>query len=204
MGQRLILEKEVKHTGVSEPLSRVFGKEDAERILALAYYDICRGKAFSRSPQWLEDRGFGDLGLSTQRISELLGRLDQDRINTFLKEWLGAQKPSSNLLFDISSISTYGRSNPYAEYGYNRDREHLPQVNLALLSSCKTGLPLWYRELKGSMSDKAVLDNVLDELDKYDVGRFTFIGDRGFFTAGNLKNLTAHGIRWLWSGEKKR
>lgn len=107
--------------------------------------------------------------------------LYEDRINTFLKEWLGAQKPSSNLLFDISSISTYGRSNPYAEYGYNRDREHLPQVNLALLSSCKTGLPLWYRELKGSMSDKAVLDNVLDELDKYDVGRFTFIGDRGFF-----------------------
>lgn len=197
MGQRLILEKEVKRTGVSKPLSRVFGKGDAERILALAYYDICRGKAFSRSPQWLEDRGFGDLGLSTQRISELLGRLDQDHINTFLKEWLGAQKPSSNLLFDISSISTYGRSNPYAEYGYNRDREHLPQINLALLSSCKTGLPLWYKELKGSMSDKAVLDNVLDELDKYDVGRFTFVGDRGFFTAENLKNLTAHGIKFL-------
>ena len=197
MGQRLILEKEVNRTGVSKPLSRVFGKEDAERILALAYYDICRGKAFSRSPQWLEDRGFGDLGLSPQRISELLGRLDQDHINTFLREWLGAQKPSSNLLFDISSISTYGRSNPYAEYGYNRDREHLPQINLALLSSCKTGLPLWYRELKGSMSDKAVLDNVLDELSKYGVGRFTFVGDRGFFTAENLKNLTTHGIWFL-------
>lgn len=197
MGQRLILEQEVKRTGVSKPLSKVFGEEDAERILALAYYDICRGKAFSRSPQWLEDRGFGSLGLSTQRISELLGRLDQDHINTFLKEWLSCQKPSSNLLFDISSISTYGRSNPYAEYGYNRDREHLPQINLALLSSCRSGLPLWYRELKGSMSDKAVLDNVLDELDKYDVGRFTFVGDRGFFTAENLKNLTAHGVKFL-------
>lgn len=197
MGQRLILEKEVKRAGVSKPLSKVFGKEDAERILALAYYDICRGKAFSRSPQWLEDRGFGDLGLSTQRVSELLGRLDQDHINTFLKEWLGAKKPSSNLLFDITSISTYGRSNSYAEYGYNRDREHLPQINLALLSSCKTGLPLWYRELKGSMSDKAVLDNVLEELARYDVGRFTFVGDRGFFTAENLKDLTAHGIKFL-------
>ena len=197
MGQRLILEKETRRTGVSKPLAKVFGKDDAERILALAYYDICRGKAFSRSPQWLEDRGFGDLGLSTQRISELLGRLDQDRINTFMKEWLMAQKPSSNLLFDISSISTYGRSNPYAEYGYNRDREHLPQINLALLSSCRTGLPLWYKELKGSMSDKVVLDNVLDELDKYGVGRFTFVGDRGFFTAANLKNLTDHGIKFL-------
>lgn len=197
MGQRLILEQETKRAGVSKPLLKAFGKEDAERILALAYYDVCRGKAFSRSPQWLEDRGYGALGLSTQRISELLGRLNQDRINTFLKEWLACQKPSSNLLFDISSISTYGKSNPYAEYGYNRDREHLPQINLALLSSCKTGLPLWYKELNGSMSDKAVLDNVLDELGKYNVGNFTFVGDRGFFTAENLKNLTAHGVKFL-------
>ena len=197
MGQRLVLEKEVKRTGVSKPLAKVFGKEDAARILALAFYDICRGKAFGRSPQWLEDRGFGELGLSTQRISELLGRLDHDRINTFLKEWLGREKPSSRLLFDITSVSTYGKSNPYAEYGYNRDREHLPQINLALLSSCKTGLPLWYKDLKGSMSDKAVLGEVLDELDKYDVRKFTFVGDRGFYTAENLRNLAGRGIKFL-------
>lgn len=197
MGQRLVLDGEVKRTGVAKPLEAVFGKEDAARILALSYYDICRGKAFGRSPQWLEDRGFGELGLSTQRISELLGRLGQDRINTFLKAWLDKQKSASNLLFDISSVSTYGKNNPYAEYGYNRDREHLEQVNLALLSSCRTGLPLWYRELKGSMSDKAVLGEVLDELSKYGVGRFTFVGDRGFFTSDNLKNLTSHGIKFL-------
>lgn len=197
MGQRMILDKEAKRTGVGKPLVRAFGQEDASRIMALAYYSVCRGKALSRSPQWLEDRGFGELGLSSQRISELLSRLSQDRINTFLKEWLAVQKPTKNLLFDISSISTYGKSNPFAEYGYNRDREHLEQINLALLSSCKSGLPLWYKELKGSMSDKAVLDNTLDELDKYGTGKFTFVGDRGFFTVENLRKLTAHGIKFL-------
>lgn len=50
MGQRLILEKEVNRTGVSRPLSKVFGKEDAERILALAYYDICRGRHSRAAP----------------------------------------------------------------------------------------------------------------------------------------------------------
>lgn len=198
MGQRLVLEKETGRTGVDKPLERVFGKEDASRILALAYYDICRGKAFSRSEQWLEDRGFGGLGLTTQRISELLSRVGrQDKVNTFLKMWLETQRGSGNLLFDITSVSTYGKGNPYAEYGYNRDGERLEQINLALLSSCGSGLPLWYKELKGSMSDKAVLGEVLDELDKYGVGRFTFVGDRGFFTADNLRNLTGHGVRFL-------
>ena len=56
IGQRLILEQEVKRTGVSKPLSRVFGIEDSERIMALASSDICRGKAFSRSPQWLDTK----------------------------------------------------------------------------------------------------------------------------------------------------
>jgi hypothetical protein len=39
MGQRLILEKEVNRTGVSRPLSKVFGKEDAERLHA-AFPDV--------------------------------------------------------------------------------------------------------------------------------------------------------------------
>ena len=198
MGQRLVLDKQAGATGVDKVLEKAYGKEDASRILALAYYDICRGKAFSRSGQWLEDRGFGGLGLTTQRISELLSRAGrQDSVNTFLKAWVGARNDGGNLLFDITSVSTYGKSNPYAEYGYNRDGECLEQVNLALLSSCGSGLPLWYKELKGSMSDKAVLGEVLDELDKLDAGRFTFVGDRGFFTSDNLRNLTAHGIKFL-------
>lgn len=198
MGQRLVLDKQAGATGVDKVLEKAYGKEDASRILALAYYDICRGKAFSRSGQWLEDRGFGGLGLTTQRISELLSRAGrQDSVNTFLKAWVGARNDGGNLLFDITSVSTYGKSNPYAEYGYNRDGERLEQVNLALLSSCGSGLPLWYKELKGSMSDKAVLGEVLDELDKLDAGRFTFVGDRGFFTSDNLRNLTAHGIKFL-------
>ena len=198
IGQRMVLDKQAGATGVDKVLEKAFGKEDASRILALAYYDICRGKAFSRSGQWLEDRGFGGLGLTTQRISELLSRAGrQDSVNTFLKAWVGTRNDGVNLLFDITSVSTYGKGNPYAEYGYNRDGERLEQVNLALLSSCGSGLPLWYKELKGSMSDKAVLGEVLEELDKLDAGRFTFVGDRGFFTSDNLRNLTAHGIKFL-------
>lgn len=197
IGQRLILDREVEKTGLRKALDKAFGEAAADRVLALSYYLICRGKALSRSGQWLEDRGFGGLGLTTQRISELLGGLDDDRVNTFFKEW-AASRPHTdrNYLFDITSVSTYGKDNPWAEFGYNRDGENLEQINLALLSSRSSGLPLWYSVLPGSMSDKVVLDETLARLKKLEIGGFTFCGDRGFFSGRNLKMLTDRGIRF--------
>lgn len=197
VGQRKVLEAEVRKTGVRKALDAAFGKVAGDKLLALSYYLICRGKALSRSTQWLEDRGFGELGLSSQRISDLLGSIDDDRVNAFFKEWVASQPHTDrNYLFDITSVSTYGKDNPWAEYGYNRDRENLEQINLALLASCKSGLPLWYDMLEGSMSDKAVLDRTLAKLKKLEIGGFTFCGDRGFFSERNLRMLSDKGIRF--------
>jgi len=196
-GQRLVLEKEAKKINIRKVLEATLGKNDSDKIMALAYYLICRGKSLSRSTQWLEDRGFGDLKLTSQRISEVLGSLSDDRINTFFKEWIGNQNDTKkNYLFDITSVSTYGKDNPWAEYGYNRDRENLEQINLSMLTSCISGLPLWYDVLPGSMSDVAVMDATLGKLKKLDTGAFVFCGDRGFFSDRNLKILTDRGIRF--------
>lgn len=197
IGQRLILDGEAKKAGIGKALNAAFGKEAGEKLKALSYYLICRGKALSRSTQWLEDRGFGELGLSSQRISDLLAGIDDDKVNAFFKEWVASQPHSDrNYLFDITSVSTYGKDNPWAEYGYNRDRENLEQINLALLSSCKSGLPLWYDTLPGSMSDKVVLDKTIAKLEKLGIRGFTFCGDRGFFSERNLKMLTDNRVRF--------
>jgi len=197
VGQCMILDKEAKRTKVGKVLEKAFGACDASKIMALAYYDVCRGKALSRSEQWLEDRGYGGLGLTSQRISELLARISRDKVNTFLKGWLEENSASDTLLFDITSVSTYGKNNPYSEYGYNRDKENLEQINLALLTSCKTGLPLWVKELEGSMADVAIVNDTIEELRKLGLSFFTFCGDRGFYSAGNLKNLRDKGIGFL-------
>lgn len=197
IGQRLILDNEAKKCRIENALIPAFGKNDAEKIIALAYYLICREKALSRSPQWLETRGFSELKLTSQRISELLGRLSDDKINTFFKKWIGLQpKNSRSCLFDITSVSTYGKDNPWAEYGYNRDKENLEQINISLLTSCVTGLPLWCKMLAGSISDKSVLYATLAELEKLGIGRFDFCGDRGFFSEKNLKLLKDNNIRF--------
>ena len=188
VGQNMILDQEAKRTKVAKVLKSAFGESDAAKIMALAYYVVCRGKALSRSEQWLEDRGYGSLGITSQRISELLARIDRDKVNTFLKGWLEQNSTSDTLLFDITSVSTYGKNNPYSEYGYNRDRENLEQINLALLTSCKTGLPLWVKELEGSMADVAIVNDTIDELRKLGLSSFTFCGGRGTHQQG--KNIS--------------
>lgn len=196
-GEKMIMEKVAKETRIKPVLVHALGEEDASRVLALAYYLVCRGKALSRSGDWLEDRGMGGLGLSSQRVSELLGRIGDDRANMFFKEWLARQARGGNLLFDITSISTYGKDNPYSEWGYNRDRENLEQVNLSLLTNSGSTLPLWYQLLPGSMADVAVMDNVLETLGHLGIRNFTFVGDRGFYSASNLKALVAKGHKFL-------
>ena len=196
VGETLVLDKVTGKTGISCILTESMGERDARKIIGLAYYQICRGKALSNAEDWLDQRGFGDLRLSSQRVSELLERLKDDKINTFFKLWAHKHAKGGNQLFDLTSVSTYGKRNPYAEYGYNRDRESLEQVNMALLTSCGSGLPLWYEMLPGSMSDKVVLDHVLSMMSKMEVPKFTFVGDRGFYSERNLKLLSGNGYKF--------
>jgi len=196
VGETLVLDKVAGKTGVSCILAESFGESDTEKIVGLAYYQICRGKALSNAEDWLDQRSSGDLKLSSQRVSELLERLKDDKINTFFTSWAKKHSEGGNQLFDLTSVSTYGKRNPYAEYGYNRDGESLEQINLALLTSCGSGLPLWYEILPGSMSDKVVLDHVLSMMKKMEVSKFTFVGDRGFYSERNLQLLSGNGYKF--------
>jgi transposase len=196
VGETMILDKVTRDTGVSRVLAESFGESDAMKIIALSYYQICRGKALSNAEEWLEQRGLRSLGLSSQRVSGLLGRLKEDKINTFFQLWAGEHAEKGNQLFDLTSVSTYGKRNPYAEYGYNRDGENPGQINLALLTSCRSGLPMWYQVLPGSMSDKVILDQVMSMMKKMEVPMFTFVGDRGFYSDYNLELLSRGGYKF--------
>ena len=50
-------------------------------------------------------------------------------------------------------------------YGYNRDGDRLPQVNLALLFGQKSGRPAYYRRMPGKISDVATLRTTIKSLD---------------------------------------
>ena len=197
LGQDLILDPIIARTGLGKVLTKVLGPQDAAYVLGLAKYSVCTGKPLSYAESWLDERGFDGSQLCSQRITELLRRLDKDAQNTFFSSWIERNREKKNLLFDISSISSHAKDNPYVEWGYNRDKEKKPQINIGLLSSYATHLPLWFSELPGSMNDSIVLQQVLEQLKKLEVPSSVIIGDRAFCSVDNIAQLTDHGHKFL-------
>lgn len=72
MGQNLVIDALVKDCGVGDVLKETLGTDDANKVLQLASFSLCEGKALCRAETWLDDRGYDGSSLSSQIITELL------------------------------------------------------------------------------------------------------------------------------------
>jgi transposase len=79
-----------------------------------------------------------------------------------------------------------------AEYGYNRDGESLPQVNLAMLCGANSKLPVYYNEYSGSIPDKSCLEFILANAQDIGIEQICFVFDQGFVTKDNLTCMYDH------------
>ena len=189
-GPYLLLEKLTRQTGLGAVLKRCFPELHAE-MLSLVYFIVQKGLPLSRSEAWSLGHlhPFGE-GLASQRISELLLQIKEDDRQRFLSLWLEKMTEHDYLCYDITSVSSYARSNEYVQYGYNRDQEPLPQINLAMLFGQNSRLPAYYRRMQGNISDVATLKTTLKNLDFLGAKRrLHFILDRGFYSEGNVDEL---------------
>jgi transposase len=196
LGENLILDKIIADTGLKQVLTKTIGKEKADLSLQLVKHSVCEGKPFYYAEDWLDARGFKGSALCSRRITDFFRSLDKDVQNTFYAGWIAKKAEKRSLLFDISSISSYAKDNPYVERGYNRDHENLEQINIALITTYETNIPLWCTELPGSMSDQIVMEYVFDHLQKLDVGKVGLFLDKGFYSEYNIRNLTRKGYKF--------
>ncbi len=196
-GEMLVLAHMEKLLGLHRLLCKTFDTDTAAKILALAYYTICTRDPLSLSESWLDQRGLGDLGLDAPRISDLLPTLNQDLQRSFFSSWLALHAKGGTLCYDITSVRSYGRDNELLEFGYNRDGEHLKQVNLALLSGRQSGLPVWYTPLPGSLNDGKTLVNLVREMRKLGLDDVSLVMDRGFYSKANIEFLAEHRIKFM-------
>ena len=115
VGEFLVLNKVKKRLKIAPALTKAFGQDVAQRILALAAYSVCTGEPLSYAQLWLVDHGFGDLDLEAPRISEFLPHLTQDLQKTFFQGWLKRKGSGGTLCYDITSVSSYGKNNDLIE-----------------------------------------------------------------------------------------
>jgi transposase len=186
-----ILHKITQDIGLEELLTKHF-PDDAKQILLYAYFKICEAKAGYLFQEWSEDqfKPYQVPSISSQMLSrwvEFLEKMDQNRVS-FFRDWTQYQQKGNALWFDLTSFSSYSEQNSWCEWGYNRDNELLPQVNLGMVMSM-SGLPLFYQTYPGSISDVTTLKNIAFQVEDWGIILDTFIVDRGFYSTSNLMLL---------------
>jgi hypothetical protein len=200
VGDAYVLLHLAREIGLAALVEEAFGVEDGLVLLGLALHQAAKGGAVYLAGDWLDEREVpvamrGEL-LQTDRVYGLIAGAGADpaKQGSFFRGWIAAAGKPEALIYDITSISTYARDLELAEYGYNRDGENLPQINLALVRDSRSGTPLWYRPLPGSIPDVSTLKRTGAMLKDLGLERFNDSLDRGFYSQTNLRTMLEENI----------
>lgn len=197
VGTSALLEHVAQETGLSSILRRVF-PADWRAMLTCAYFLASEGKALCHAEKWSQrNRVPLDAPLSSQRISELLPRIRPGMQQDFFRLWSAAVRCDEYYAMDITSISSYSEAIPFVRYGYNRDGEKLPQVNLLMLTGERSHLPIGYRVMPGSIKDVNALKESLARMELAKTGRMHVVTDKGFYSKENIDALYASRYRFI-------
>ena len=188
-GPYLLLEKITSEIRLDAMLKKCF-PEICTEILSIVYFIVQKGLPLAHCEPWSVGHlhPYGDI-LISQRISDLLRQITENDRQHFLSLWLSKIMEHDYLCYDITSVSSYAQSNEFLKYGYNRDHETLPQINLAMLFGQKNRLPAYYRRIQGNITDVATLKTTLKSLDFLGTSSMNFILDRGFYSEQNIDEL---------------
>ena len=198
-GVTFAIDGQFKETGLYDVIKRKF-PQNADKIIALAEYMLCEGNVMSYYEDW-HDEVYPHNGakLGSAEISRIFQSIDYKSRMDFFKTWIYARKQSEYIAYDVTSISSYSTGIEALEWGYNRDKESLPQLNFAMYYGQESMLPLYYCVYPGSIPDKTHLEYMLRDNELIGCKNAKYVMDRGFFSADNLRYMTDAGARFIVS-----
>lgn len=166
----------------------------ADTILTLALNRVVKPVSACNIQMWYEgtylSKLYGDLPLSSQSLSDFMEVLGESPIpRDFSQALIDNVGKGDPLLYDITSLSSASKLMDILEYGYNRDGDALPQLNLSIIAHKDLGIPLCFDVRPGSVVDVSTLTNTTKTLQAYGLSKPTVVMDRGFFSETNLNDL---------------
>lgn len=197
VGISKLLDKIVEVTDLHTVLRFAF-KDDWQQILSCAYYLISEGNALSRIEQWSAAHSMPfDGTMTSQRVSDLLTRISNSQQLCFFAKWMKHNQNGEYYALDITSVSSYSELIDFLRRGYNRDKEKLPQLNLLMVSSETSHIPLFYKTLPGSIKDVSALVETLELWDMLDSRIPHVVMDKGFYSEVNVETLYDKHIKFM-------
>ena len=197
IGVSLLLDKMADETGLKPLLQNVFA-DDWQQILTSAYYLVSEGGALCHVSEWIaRNRAPYNGSLTSQRITELLTRITPSLQQEFFQKWIEVNKQDEYYVMDITSISSYSEFIEFVRWGYNRDGEELPQINLLMLTGEKSRLPIYYRIISGSIKDVSTLQESLENLELIKAGSLHYVMDKGFYSEKNIDAFYDRHLKYM-------
>ena len=185
------------HLGLTKILKSYF-PENWELMLTAAQYMLSEGNVMYYLKDYTESHKTSVReNVDDARISRMFSELRKEDMLLFFREWMRVKKSGEYIAYDVTSFSSYGKGIPELEWGYNRNREKLPQINMGMYYGEKSGLPLYYRIYPGSISDKTHLKHMVSDNCFIENQKARFVMDRGFYSAENLQYLVSEGCRFV-------
>jgi len=181
----------MEKSGLNKLLKNVFPEIYLD-IINLVFFQICQAEASYLFHYWYDEQYFtNSKNMFSDDISELfikIGNSKSQRIE-FNQEWIELQKPVKTIFYDITSISSYSKNIDLVEWGYNRDKENLPQINMGIVYSQDNHVPLWYNIFAGSVVDVSTLRNTISYTNYFKMNDIMFVLDCGFFSKTNINEM---------------
>ena len=169
-----------------------------DEIMTAAHFMLCEGNVMYYLADWQEETvSFNKEALNGTALSRLFTSIDSKRRIAFFNDWSKKKLTGEFLAYDVTSISSYSKGIESLEWGYNRDKEKLPQLNMGMYYGESSALPLYYRLYPGSIPDKAHLRYMAEDTGIISCKKTKFVMDRGFYSADNLNYLTEKGCRFV-------
>ena len=153
-------------------------------------------KIFPLIREYAHRHPHGDV-IPSQRSSELFASITEEAKQRFFRLQGKRRIEKEFLAYDNTSISSYSQCLRQVRYGKNKDHEHMPQINLALLFGQQSRLPFYYRKLAGNIPDVKTLKKLLADMNTLGYEKFKVVLDRGFFSAANINDLYKHHMKFL-------
>ncbi|MCD6237835.1 MAG: IS1634 family transposase [Thermotogae bacterium] len=196
-GAVYLLEQIGEITGVTHDLKLCF-PNSYKQMLSIVYYLILESNPLYRFKKWnhTHKHPYGK-NISSQRGSELLTTISEAEKMKFFTLQAERRLETEFLAFDTTSISSYSQLIKQAKYGKNKDGDHLPQINFALLLGEESGLPVYYRKLPGNLSDVKTISKLLRDISFLNLDKVKLVMDRGFYSAENINGMYRNHYKFL-------
>lgn len=189
-GSMYLIDQILSKLSIKDFLKEAFGSHFARNIELIASY-MCLDSSVMF---YLEDFCtsnfiFDNLVLSSGNASTIFDKITHDGRMKFYKKWVKYIGEKEYIAYDVTSISSYSKGQDDVEFGYNRDKEKLPQINLGMYFGEETGLPIFYTKYAGSILDKSYLKYMMLYNEELNIKNVNFVMDKGFYSKDNIQYM---------------